>query len=120
VEHPDPNRHPICEVLVDSGGVATSSTRSRRWIEGGRVRHHLINPFTGEEAQTDLATVTVFAADAWRAEAHATAALLGSADSVVGYLDSHDLTGLAVASDGAVLRTGDLKGLKLALPELAP
>jgi thiamine biosynthesis lipoprotein len=119
IEHPDPTGTPLCQVLVDRGGVATSSTRSRRWTQAGRARHHLVDPFTSAQAETDLATVTVFAATGWQAEAHATSALLASASSVLHHLDSHGLTGLAITRDGRILHTPDLDGLRLPTPASA-
>ncbi|MGB6057430.1 MAG: FAD:protein FMN transferase [Microthrixaceae bacterium] len=111
IEHAEPTDRPLCQVTVDRGGVATSSTRTRRWNHNGRVRHHVIDPFSGTEADTDLAAVTVFSTSGWQAEAFATAAILGSSANVLDYLDSHDLTGLAITTEGTVLLTHDLDGL---------
>lgn len=113
IERPDPTDTPLGRVTIDHGGVATSSTRSRRWTHAGRPRHHAIDPATGARSETDLAAVTVFAEGGWQAEAFATAALLAGRDAVLAYLDSHDLTGLAVADDGTVLRTDDLAAVEL-------
>lgn len=116
IEQADPTDHPLCQVMIDRGGVATSSTRSRRWTHHDQAHHHLIDPFTGSQADTDLATVTVFSTSGWQAEAYATAALLASSTSVLDYLDSHELTGLAIAVDGSILHTHDLDGLQLPAP----
>lgn len=111
IEYAEPTDRPLCQVTVDGGGVATSSTRTRRWNHDGRARHHVIDPFKGTEAHTDLAAVTVFSTSGWKAEAFATAAILGSGANVINYLDSHDLTGLAITTENAVLTTQDLGGL---------
>ncbi len=108
VAHPDPALGNLCTLLVGAGGVATSSTRSRRWIHDGRERHHQIDPRRAEQSTTDLASVTVIGRSGWLAEAHATAALLSGAHDVVDYLDHHELSGIAVALDGHVLATTDL------------
>lgn len=113
VERADPTDVPLCRTTIDRGGVATSSTRSRRWTHEGRSRHHAIDPATGHQSATDLAAVTVFAASGWQAEAFATAALLAGSERVVAFLDSHDLSGLAIAADGRVLRTEDLDRLQV-------
>jgi thiamine biosynthesis lipoprotein len=108
VEHPDPTVAPVGSLAVPAGGVATSSTRSRRWSHDGVERHHVIDPWTGLPSTTDLASVTVVARSGWLAEAHATAAMLAGSREVIDYLDRHDLTGLAVTNDDRVLATGDL------------
>lgn len=115
VAHPDPAHADLCTLLVGAGGVATSSTRSRRWIHEGRERHHQIDPRRAEQSSTDLAGVTVIGRSGWLAEAHATSALLSGAHDVLEYLDLHELSGIAVALDGHVLATADLS-----IPELDP
>ena len=113
IERADPGESPLCRATIDHGGVATSSTRSRRWDHEGRARHHAIDPATGAQSDTDLATATVFATSGWRAEAFATGALLAGSDAVIAYLDSHELSGLAITDDGGILRTEDLADLEL-------
>jgi FAD:protein FMN transferase len=116
LEQPDPADGDLCTLAVSGGGVATSSTRSRRWTVGGQARHHVIDPAAGAPSTTDLATVTVIARSGWLAEAHATAALMSGRANVIDYLDSHALTGIAVPLDGPPLVTPDLHGLPLLAP----
>ena len=116
VEHPDPSHGTLCTLLVGGGGVATSSTRSRRWIHDGRERHHQIDPRRAEQSSTDLASVTVIGRSGWLAEAHATSALLTGTNDVLEYLDDHELSGIAVALDGSVLSTADLSLTTLGAP----
>lgn len=114
VEHPDRSEGVLCSIEVSGGGVATSSTRSRRWWHDGTERHHQIDPVTGRCSTTDLAAVTVVAPSGWLAEVHATAALAAGSADVIGYLEGHDLTGIAVVESGSgpeVLATADLRGL---------
>lgn len=61
-----------------SGAVATSTPLKRRWPAGsnGSMRHHVIDPTTGEVADLDLVQATVVADEGWWAEVAATAALL--------------------------------------------
>jgi thiamine biosynthesis lipoprotein len=95
-------------IVVSHGGVATSSTRSRRWLHDGTDRHHVIDPVTHLDSTTDLASATVVARSGWLAEAHATAALLAGSSGAVQYLERHGLTGVVVADDGSVSATADL------------
>lgn len=110
IEHPDGLA--LGTVTVTGGGVATSSTRSRRWRLGDDERHHVIDPWTGEPSTTDLATVTVIARAGWLAEAHATEGLLAGSEHVIDTLDRHGLSGVAIARDGRVLTTDDLADLR--------
>lgn len=106
----DPLRSPAIglTIAVSDGGIATSSTRSRRWLHGGSDVHHIVDPATGEQSLTDLATATVVANAGWLAEAHATAAiLLGSADALA-YLETHGLSGVVIDRAGAITATPDI------------
>ena len=100
---------------VSDGGIATSSTRSRRWQVDGAQRHHVIDPETGTCSRTDLAAVTVVANAGWLAEVHATAALLSGSAGAIGYLESRGLIGLATACDAATSATLDLGALMEAI-----
>jgi len=53
-------------------GVATSSTKFRRWAGG----HHLVDPTTGMPSQAPVAMATSVAPTAWQAEAASKVALL--------------------------------------------
>jgi thiamine biosynthesis lipoprotein len=92
---------PLVVVTVTEGAVATSTTLKRRWTVDGQRRHHLIDPRTGEPADTDLDHVTVVAGSAWAAEVLAKAVLIrGSAhpfDLVEGVAAA-----LVVTTDGEV------------------
>lgn len=67
---------PLAVVTVTEGAVASSTTLKRRWTVDGERRHHLIDPRTGESADTDLDHVTVVAGSAWAAEVLAKAVLI--------------------------------------------
>lgn len=99
---------PVTTIQVSAGGIATSSTRSRRWTSEGESRHHLIDPITGTMSLTDLASVTVVASAGWLAEAHASAALLCGSAGAMAYLVDHGLSGIVIDADGDTTRTSDL------------
>ncbi len=100
VKHPLDASRELMTLALDVGGVATSSTLTRTWVQNGRRRHHVIDPLTRACATTDLAAVTVVAGAGWEAEAHATAALLSGSDRVLDYFDSHRLDGIATTLAG--------------------
>ena len=120
VERPDEPEADLVTFTVSAGGVATSSTRSRRWLHDGATRHHVIDPTSGAMSDTDLAAVTVIARSGWLAEAHATAAILAGRTGLLGYLAAHDLSGLGVTTDGVLLATQDLTPASSAGTLVAP
>jgi len=108
VENPDTSLGNACLLEVEAGGVATSSTRSRRWVHDGRERHHVIDPLARDQSTTDLATVTVIGRAGWLAEVHATAGLLAGTGGVLDYLERNELSGIAIDLDGRLIPTSDL------------
>lgn len=108
VEDPADGAHELARFALASGAVATSSRLQRRWRAGDVDLHHLIDPTTGSAAQTDVATVTVVAADAWWAEALATALCVSPAPAALGV--RNDASVLVVLDDGTRITTPDLQG----------
>jgi len=76
--------------------IATSGIDWRRWQHRGRSAHHLIDPRSGQPADTDALTATVLDADAARAEGWATAALVLGMQDGVALLSDRDMAGALV------------------------
>ena len=87
IEHPLAAT-PIALVGLLEGAVATSSVLRRVWKRGGKQRHHLIDPSTGEPSESDVELASVIAGQAWQAEVLAKAALLRGRARAFDLLDS--------------------------------
>jgi thiamine biosynthesis lipoprotein len=87
-------------VSIASGGLATSSTTTRRWLTATGWRHHIIDPRTGRNPDPRWRTVSVAAASCLDANAAATAAIV-LGDAAPGWLTRHGLPALLVDVDGA-------------------
>lgn len=101
IEDPhDPPNHALV-LRMQQGGVATSGTTVRRWLDaGGQTAHHLIDPSVGRPSATSLLTATVLAADTATAEVFATAAMMLEPADALALLDAAGLAGFLVAADG--------------------
>lgn len=97
-------------LIISGGGVATSSTLSRRWKTAGTERHHIIDPDSGAPAATDLAAVTAIAPCGWQAEAHATSLLLGGSADFDRYSHAHNIEAVATTHHGTLTATLALAG----------
>ena len=85
-------------------GVASSATDRRRWMQGGQVRHHIIDPRTGESAVSDVVSATVVAPTAVEAEAAAKSILIRGSMDGLDWLESNpELAGLLIREDGEIL-----------------
>jgi thiamine biosynthesis lipoprotein len=90
-------------VTLRSGGMATSSTRHRRWTQAGTSRHHIVDPRTGQPAAEVLVTATVCAPSCVDANAASTAAII-LGEQAAGWLESRDMSALLVEADGSAVR----------------
>lgn len=96
-----PDDPPVQTVLLDHGGLATSSVLGRRWTRGGRRVHHLIDPRTGRPAESVWRTVTVSAGCAVAANTATTASIVLGEDAPR-WLAERDLAARLVDVDGGV------------------
>jgi FAD:protein FMN transferase len=83
-----------------SGAVATSGIAHRQWWQGNTLRHHLLDPRTGQPAQSDLWSVTVVADRCEQAEVAAKVAFILGSRAGAGFLRKHHIAGLLVRTDG--------------------
>jgi thiamine biosynthesis lipoprotein len=100
IDHPH-LAEPLALVGLAAGAIATSTVLKRVWTVGGHSRHHLIDPATGQPADTDVALASVIAGTGWQAEVLAKAALLRGRDRAFDLLDD-TMAGLVVDHDGHV------------------
>lgn len=87
------------------GAIATSTTRRRRWLQGGVERHHLLDPASGLPARTEVHSATVTATSCADAEVAAKVALVLGRDRGCRFLAERGLTGLLV-EDGRSTSVG--------------
>lgn len=105
-DHRSPATAPGQTVAIRSGGLATSSIAVRHWRRDGRMMHHIIDPRTGESADTPWRTVCVAAASCAEANIAATGALVkGSAAPA--WLEGHGLPARLVGRDDRVCYVGE-------------
>jgi len=91
-------------LFLNQCGVATSGKDRRRWTRDGFFRHHIIDPFNNQPAETDLLTVTVIAPDVMQAEAAAKAAFILGSRAGMDWIESHPgFAALFILDDGQLL-----------------
>ena len=97
----DPPEGPYALVAIRQGGLATSSTKARRWQRGGDVLHHILDPRTGRPAEAVWRTVSVAAGTCADANAASTAAVIRGR-AALGWLARLALPARLVDATGAV------------------
>jgi len=101
----EPAQGPAAVIAIREGGLATSSTRARKWQRGGDLMHHILDPRTGRPADSSWRTVSVVAANALDANIASTAAVIRG-PLAVGWLSRLGLAARLVALDGTVTTLG--------------
>ena len=111
-----PRPHDAWQVLVGErrdqvvplvrGALATSGIGRRSWRQGSRARHHILDPETGEPAESGIREVTVAAGSCGRAEAAATGAFVLGAGRGASFLLEHGLAGRFTHLDGTQSSVG--------------
>lgn len=105
LENPSTPADNLVRLNLPPGAVATSSISKRVWKQNGVERHHLIDPRTGEPAQTEWLSVTVIAPHACEAEVYAKALLIAGQRSAHQLALNEDISYLAVDRHGQILGT---------------
>jgi thiamine biosynthesis lipoprotein ApbE len=92
---------PYALIAIRDGGLATSSTKARRWQRGGDVLHHILDPRTGLPAEPVWRTVSVAAGTCVDANAASTAAVIRGR-AALGWLARLGLPARLVDATGVV------------------
>jgi len=93
-------------LVLGDGGIATSGTAQRAWLDAsGHTVHHLLDPATGRPVSSGpqaIVEATVVAGSAAWAEVWTKAVLVRGATSTLPRLDALGLAGRAVFADGTM------------------
>lgn len=101
----DPDKGGVhSRVRLDSNAVATSGDAVNRYDIGGRRYSHTIDPATGEPVAGNIASVSVIAESAMRADALATALLVMGEERGLAFADGQRVGALYLIRDGDGLR----------------
>ena len=112
LEDPLDGEQVIAILKIQPGGLATSTVARRQWTQGGQLRHHIIDPRSGEPSDSRWLSVTVFAKSILFTEAFAKALLIAGpseADRLISRVDG--LQYVAIGLDGEI--TGTLENMEM-------
>lgn len=91
----------LAVVVLADRAIATSSIRVNRWLADGRVVHHLLDPRTGQPANTGLVAVTVAGPDPAWAEVWSKVLFIGGLGTIASEARARGLAAWWVTDDGA-------------------
>src|SRR5947209_13281967 len=95
-----PGKEQSCSIPLRHGAVATSGIAHRHWQQGQILRHHLLDPRTGQSAQSGLWSVTVVTARCEQAEVAAKVAFILGPQQGAEFLCQQRIAGFLVREDG--------------------
>ena len=98
--------------VIETGeaSVVTSGVYERQFVENGVTYHHILDPFTGRPARSDVTGATVVAEGAAAGDALSTIAVLLGSDRAAGvFANAPGFVGaLLVLDSGELLQFGDI------------
>jgi thiamine biosynthesis lipoprotein len=99
----------LTQLHIPSGAIATSSIMKRTWSQGEKVRHHLIDPRTGEPAKTDWLSVTVISPSVIASDVFAKTILIAGEKDLSGLVKAKEFTFIAVDPAGNLSGSANYK-----------
>lgn len=108
VESPFNESTDLTTLTLNSGGIATSSTRGKRWVGPLGEMHHVLHPSTAtplSESPGQLVQSTVLASEAVWAEVFATALLVGGLEDGIPLIDRLGMAAMAVTVEGDIIES---------------
>jgi len=112
VESPFDESSNLTTLVLHSGGIATSSTRGKRWVGPLGEMHHVLHPSTStplKESAGQLVQSTVLASEAVWAEVFATALLVGGLELGMPLIDQLGMAAMAVTVKGDIIESSTWK-----------
>jgi len=112
VESPFDESSNLTTLVLHSGGIATSSTRGKRWVGPLGEMHHVLHPSTStplNESAGQLVQSTVLASEAVWAEVFATALLVGGLELGMPLIDQLGMAAMAVTVEGDLIESSTWK-----------
>jgi thiamine biosynthesis lipoprotein len=109
VEDPSDLTLTIAVLRLDEGSCATSSTGRRKWRSGSQMRHHLIDPRTGQPARRGLQSVTVIAPTTTKAETWSKSLLIAGADAIEPLAELRHLAAYWVLDDNRTFASSAMR-----------
>jgi thiamine biosynthesis lipoprotein len=99
--------------VVETGeaSIASSGIYERKFEQDGIVYHHILDPFTGMPARSDVVSATVVAENAVLGEGLSTIIVLAGSKSVEAMMDnlSGVIGAVVLLENGELLRFGDMR-----------
>jgi len=111
IEDPAEREPHVVTAAVTDAAVATSSIAVNRWTSGDRTVHHLIDPWTGEPADTGLLSVTVSGPDPAWAEVWSKVLFLSGRTTIASEARSRGLAAWWVTDDRSLEMTPAARSL---------
>ena len=104
VQSPSSSRELLRVLALKDRSLVTSGTYERFFEHDGRRYHHVLDPFTGFPADTNLSAVTILSGSSLWGDALSTACLLLGVEQGMALVDSiPDIEALFVRTDGTVV-----------------
>lgn len=109
IEHPKYPEQSLATLMLTDMAATTSGINRRHWINGTQVKHHIIDPRTGQSAETDIVSATVVAETAALADVLAKSILILGHEAGEAFALRKNIAAILANADGIVATTPRLE-----------
>lgn len=93
----------LLAVDIDDLSVVTSGTYERSFVYDGVVYHHILNPFTGFPAESDIVSVTIISKESITADLLSTACFLIGVEEAMEIIENtQDTEAIFISNEGKI------------------
>lgn len=107
--------NPVGVIEVADKSVVTSGIYERGFTIDGVRYHHILSPWTGLPADSDLASVTIVSESSMAADAWATACIVLGSEKALELTESYGYPAVLILRDGTILLNEPMKSLSCEL-----
>lgn len=92
------------QVPISGLAIATSGVAKRQWTINGQIKHHLIDPRTGDSAKNDLLAVTIITDTVTRADVYAKTVFILGPKKGIDFINEHQtVEGLLIDKNNKII-----------------
>lgn len=100
IRKPDRNRFAIyASLFAQNESVVSSGDYERFFEQGGKIYHHIINPFTGYPTENGIRGASVILESSMRADAYATALMVMGKERAIEFIEKKGLEAMLIFED---------------------
>lgn len=93
----------ICSLDIENLSIVTSGIYERAFINNNTLYHHILNPYTGYPAKTDIASITIVNKSSLLCDGIATPLLIMGSLKASQFMKNHNVEGILITTNNKII-----------------